>query len=346
MPRALIAISLIVLLALGVTSVRGKETEASKRESSIGRKVAPFSLADFRGKNWSLADFQESKVVVIAVLGTECPLVTQYGQGLAEMAAKYEQQGVAFLAINANKQDPLAEIAQFAKKSKIEFPLLKDAGNKVADALQAERTPEVFVLDAERVIRYHGRIDDQFTYGKGRDKPEQTWLASAIDELLAGKEVTTKEVAAIGCHIGRVLAPQANSEVTYSKQISRIFQDNCVACHRPGEIGPFALTNYEESVGWAEMIDEVVSEQRMPPWHADPKHGKFANDARLSDDEKSLIHRWVAAGAPEGDKKDLPPAKQFAEGWQIGQPDQVVYMSEKPYSVPAKGEVRYQYFVV
>ncbi|MGI8980367.1 MAG: redoxin domain-containing protein [Pirellulaceae bacterium] len=347
MPRAaLIATTLVTLLSLGVMSARAKEAADVKQKSFIGRKVAPFSLGDFRGKTWTLAEFSENKVVVIAFMGTECPLVTHYGPRLAELAAKYEQQGVAFLGINANQQDSLAEIAHFAKKSKIEFPLLRDAGNKVADALQAERTPEVFVLDAERVIRYHGRIDDQFTYGKGRDKPEQTWLATAIDELLSGKEVTTKEVASIGCHIGRLLTPKVDSDVTYSKQISRIFQDNCVHCHRPGEIGPFALTNYDESVGWAEMIAEVVSEQRMPPWHADPKHGKFANDARLSDEEKSLIHRWVAAGAPEGDKTDLPPAKQFADGWQIGQPDQIVFMSEKPYNVPAKGEVRYQHFVV
>src|SRR5438067_1368777 len=80
-------------------------------------------------------------------------------------------------------------MAHFAKKSGIEFPLLKDPGNKVANQFQAERTPEVFVLDSQRIIRYHGRIDDQFTYGKGRDKPEQTWLATAIEELLAAKGI-------------------------------------------------------------------------------------------------------------------------------------------------------------
>jgi peroxiredoxin len=338
--------SLMGLLGLWVASASAQEASAPKQVSPIGRKIEAFSLGDFRGKTWSLADFKDSKIVVVAFLGTECPLMTQYGPRLAELAAKYEQQGVAFVGINANQQDSLAEMAHFAKKSGLEFPLLKDAGNKVADQFQAERTPEVFVLDSERVIRYHGRIDDQFTYGKGRDKPQQAWLATAVEELLAGKDVSTKEVAAIGCHIGRVLTPKIESDVTYSKQISRIFRANCVGCHRPGEIGPFALTNYDESVGWAEMIDEVVSEQRMPPWHADPKHGKFANDARLSDEEKSLIHRWVAAGAPEGDKNDLPPPKQFVDGWQIGQPDKVIYMSENPYNVPAKGEVRYQYFVV
>ena len=66
----------------------------------------------------------------------------------------------------------------------------------------------------------------------------------------------------------------------------------------------------------------------------------------MSDDDKQLIARWVEAGAPEGDKANLPPPRQFTTGWQIGQPDQVVYMDDKPYNVPAKGEVRYQYFFV
>jgi hypothetical protein len=143
-----------------------------------------------------------------------------------------------------------------------------------------------------------------------------------------------------------VLQPQADSDVTYSRQIARIFQDHCVSCHRPGEIGPFSLTSYDEVVGWAAMIREVVSEQRMPPWHANPKHGAFINDARLSDEEKSLIDRWVEAGAPEGDQAELPPPREYVTGWQIGEPDMVVYMREEPFDVPAKGEVRYQYFVV
>src|SRR5258707_608129 len=74
-----------------------------------------------------------------------------------------------------------------------------------------------------------------------------------------------------GCHIGRVKKPAADSEVTYTKHIAAILNANCVFCHRPGQIGPFPLTSYEESAGWAEMMREVVEEQRMPPWHADPK---------------------------------------------------------------------------
>ena len=124
--------------------------------------------------------------------------------------------------------------------------------------------------------------------------------------------------ASQGCHIGRIKQPVANSDVTYTKHIATIFNNNCVYCHREKQIAPFPLTNYEEAVGWAEMIREVVNEQRMPPWHADPKYGHFSNDARLSDDDKALINKWVDNGAPEGDpqgsarrRRSSPKAGRF-----------------------------------
>jgi peroxiredoxin len=319
---------------------------AEPAASPLGRQIANFSLADFRGKVWSLDEVKDRQAVVVAFVGVECPLVAHYAPRLAELAARYAPSGVAFVAIDSNQQDSLAEIAAFARRHKLELPLLKDPGNQMADALGAKRTPEVFLLDRERRIVYHGRIDDQFTYGKQRPKIEQAYLTAALDQLLAGKKIETPHAEPLGCHIGRVLQPKADSDVTYSKQIARIFQERCVSCHRRGEIGPFALTSYDEVVGWAEMIREVVQEQRMPPWHANPAHGKFANDSRLSDEEKDQIARWVAAGAPEGDKRDLPPPRQITVGWQIGEPDAVVYMRAEPYQVPATGEVRYQYFVV
>ena len=95
------------------------------------------------------------------------------------------------------------------------------------------------------------------------------------------------------------------------------------------------------------MIDEVVRDERMPPWHPDPKYGHFANDMSLSDDEKELIYKWVAAGAPEGNPKDLPEPKQYAGSWMMpGGPDAVFYMTDEPVDVPAEGTVDYRYYVV
>jgi peroxiredoxin len=343
--RTLLALALVV--GCGVVGFAEDGSPKDKeRASRIGLQIDDFTLADVRGKTHSLADWKDRQLLVVAFVGVECPLVQQYASRLVEIAAQYDQRGVGVVAINANQQDSLAKMTHFERTHRIEFPLLKDPGNVVADRFAATRTPEVFLLDADRRVRYHGRIDDQFTYGKQRNAPEQHFLTAAIDQLLAGKEVATPETEPIGCLIGRVLKPQPDSKVTYSNQISRIFNQRCVECHRPGEIGPFSLTSYAEAVGWAEMIDEVVSEERMPPWNANPAHGKFINDARLPDEEKQLIRAWVAAGAPEGDRAQLPPSPEFVEGWRIGEPDQIVYMADKPFKVPARGEVKYQYFVV
>jgi peroxiredoxin len=343
-----------VLTLLTVVAVLAAGSIAAAAENSpIGKKIDDFAAQDFRGKDVSLGDFKDSKYVVVAFLGTQCPLAKLYGPRLAELAQEFQAQGVAFVGIDSNRQDSIAELAHYAKSHKIEFPLLKDAGNKIADQFGAERTPEVFLLDEGRTVRYWGRIDDQYGFsvkagyvGYQRDKPVARDLAAAIQELAAGKAVTNPQVASQGCLIGRVKAPVADSEITYSKHIARVFNDNCVYCHREGQIAPFSLTSYDESVGWAEMIREVVNDRRMPPWHADPKVGHFSNDARLGDDELALINQWVENGAPEGDPKDLPPAPQFAEGWQIPKPDAVIYMADKPYEVPATGTVEYQRFVV
>jgi hypothetical protein len=91
-----------------------------------------------------------------------------------------------------------------------------------------------------------------------------------------------------------------------------------------------------------------VTERRMPPWYADPKHGKFLNDRRLSAEEQKDLLAWIEAGCPKGDPKDMPAAREWPEGWQIGKPDLVLTMS-KPFSVPAQAPrsgVPYQHFII
>ncbi len=332
---------MIVLFAALLTA----GAAAAAEKSPIGRKAENFTLKDYRGKEHSLADYQDKKLVVLAFLGVECPLAKQYAPRLATLSEKYGPKGVAFLGVNSNSQDALTAIAASARIHKIEFPVLKDLENKVADAVGAVRTPEVFVLDRERIIRYRGRIDDQFGVGYARDKPTRTDLETALEELLAGKPVSKPETPVAGCFIGRVSTVKSEGKITFSNQVVRIFQERCVECHRKGDIAPFSLTSFKESAGWAATIAEVIEEGRMPPWHASPKHGKFRNDRRLTDEEKKTILQWVADSAPEGDPKRMPAPKTFVEGWQLPRkPDLVVDMAKTPYKVPAEGVVRYQYF--
>src|ERR1051325_6958290 len=93
---------------------------------------------------------------------------------------------------------------------------------------------------------------------------------------------------------------------TFTKDVAPIFYKNCTSCHRPGEIAPMSLLTYADARPFARAIAAQVSRGAMPPWHADPGHGEFLNDRRLTPQEKDTIARWVAAGAPEGAQADLP----------------------------------------
>lgn len=282
MRRSALTLALLFAVTLAVC-LRAAE------KSAIGRKIENFELQDFRGAAHELKEWADHDIVVVAFVGTECPVAKLYGLRLAELAGQYEAKKVGFVAIDSNQQDTLAKLAQYARVSKIEFPLLKDPSNAVADQFGAERTPEVFVLDKARVIRYRGRIDDQYVVGSSRNEPKHNDLAAALAELLAGKEVSTPETKATGCHIGRVNRRPARGEITYAKDIAPIVQKHCVACHRPGEIAPFTLTSYDDVVNWSATLREVVEEGRMPPWHADAEPGKFLNDRRLPAAEKKLL---------------------------------------------------------
>ena len=337
----------LVVFVMTISDSKCSIGAEKSRESALGRLVTNIGLTDYRGASVSLDDFKDKPVVVLAFLGTECPLAKIAVTKLNLLAKELEPRGVAILGINSNRQDSLAELATQAKDQAIAFPLLKDAGNKLADAAGAVRTPEVIVLDRDRKVRYIGRVDDQDGIGFRRDAAKRQDLKIAVEELLSDKPVSEPQTDVEGCRIGKVREPKTNSDVTYSKQIARILQDRCVNCHRAGQVAPFAMSSYDEVVGWAEMIAEVVQENRMPPWHANPQHGKFSNARSLPDAEKRMIQDWVNAGAPEGDRSDLPVPKTFVEGWQLPrEPDMVVTMRDKPFDVPDSGTVRYQYFVV
>ena len=338
-----------LVLSASVSSSMGSAT-AAERAASVGATMDDFSLQDFRGKSHSLSAYSDAQAIVVAFLGTECPLARLYGPRLQELANEYADKKVVFLGIDSNRQDSITEIDHYARTYGVEFPLLKDTGNVVADQFGAERTPEIFVLDADHVVRYRGRVDDQYGIGAGtgyaKVEVRRRHLPAALDEILAGKDVTEPLTDAPGCLIGRVRDPNLESPVTYSNQIARILQNNCVECHRAGQIAPFELREYDEVAGWAEMIEEVVREQRMPPWHADPHFGDFINDRSMSSEEKELIYEWVKNGAPEGDPAELPEPIEYNEGWVGPTPSEVIYMDDEPYKVAAEGIVEYQYFMV
>src|SRR5467141_692725 len=122
------------------------------------------------------------------------------------------------------------------------------------------------------------------------------------------------------------------AQTTFTKDVAPILQQNCQTCHRPGEAAPFSLLTYEQARPWAKAIKSEVLHKKMPPWFADPHYGKFSNDRALSQSDINTLVAWVDAGAPLGDPKDMPPQKQFVEGWTIPKPD-IVFQLPQPFPV-------------
>lgn len=161
------------------------------------------------------------------------------------------------------------------------------------------------------------------------------------------KHIAAAVVLLAGWFGAPAYAQSAASETvpTFTRDIAPIFYSHCTTCHRPGEIAPMSLLTYRDARPWARSISAHVSDGTMPPWHADPAHGSFANERRLTDAQKSTIARWVSGGAPEGNPSESPEQPRYSDGWNIGQPDVVLSMQED-YPIPASGTVPYRYLEV
>ncbi len=158
------------------------------------------------------------------------------------------------------------------------------------------------------------------------------------------------KVTVLVCGLGAAVfagvpADESAARVTFTRDVAPIFYQHCAECHRPGQIAPMSLITYQEARPWAKAIREKVLDRSMPPWLAAPGFGHFENERRLSQKEIDTLAAWVAAGAPKGDDKDLPPAPKLEEGWTLGRPDLVISLEEE-VSVPAEGVVPYKYFTV
>jgi hypothetical protein len=263
----------------------------------------------------------DSKLLVVVFSAPDCPVAKLYRPKLERMEKELQPRGVRFLTVRSD-----------------------DAA--LVRLLGARRTPEVFVLDPAGAVRYRGAIDDQYGVGFARESATKAWLADAVEALLSGRPPAVTSTEAPGCPIETPPeAPAAASKATFHKDVLPVLQKRCMDCHRPGQIGPFSLQTYEQVRKVGKRVRESVAAGRMPPWHADPKHGAWSNDRRLTPAELGALTTWVDGGMPEGSSRDAPPARKFVEGWTIGTPD-AVYAMPRPESVPAEGAVPYRYVKV
>ena len=339
----------VLALSVGLLSLAASVPDArDEATSGIGHKLAGFSLRDVAGKDRSLDELAGKRATIIVFLSTECPMSNSYLEPLGELVKKHEGQGVRLVLVNPSAQETESQVASHAREYSIQFPVLRDPDLTVADALGAKVTPEAFLLDSDRVVRYRGRIDDQYVSRvKRREQKTHNDLQEAIEELLAGKPVSRPETEALGCPIARPVAPKKTAgAVTFNHDVMKIMQDRCQTCHRPGQAAPFSLMNYHQAVKWASDIERVTSERIMPPWKPVAGFGHFRDEQRLTDDEIATIFAWINAGKPEGNPSDLPPPREFPSGgWQLGEPDLVLTMTDE-FKIYATGRDIIRQFVI
>jgi peroxiredoxin len=169
----------------------------------IGAEAPGFKLPGVDGKEYSLDSFSDKKALIVIFSCNHCPYVQAYEERIKAIQNDYSDKGVAVAAINSNEdkgypEDSFENMKKRAREKKFNFPYLRDEEQAAAKAYRASHTPEIFLFDENRKLVYQGKIDDNWQYP---DKVKTQYLRDAIDELLAGKEISVPETYSIGCTI-------------------------------------------------------------------------------------------------------------------------------------------------
>ncbi len=162
-------------------------------------KVENFTLKDYNGKSHSLKDFKNSKAIVVMFIATRCPVSNAYNARMESLYNEFKDKGISFIGINSNKAESVDEVKSHAKEHGLTFLILKDNQNKIADEFEASVTPEIYALNSNYEVEYHGRIDDS----RDENNVESKDLEKSLNEILAGKKVSNKRTKAFGCTIKR-----------------------------------------------------------------------------------------------------------------------------------------------
>lgn len=356
-----------ILQAVAASADEATSTKPTKMtKPGIGDKLEMLTFTDIRFLPRSLTDFVskqdpvQKRAFALVFTNTTCPLVQRYLPRLKALDEEFREQGVQFVAVNVGADDSIFDMATQAVDFDVPFPFVKDADGSCVAKCGVERTPEVVLIDADHRLRYRGRIDNSFRLGGTSPGAVKSNLRDAIVSLLAGEEIAVKETPVDGCLITSPADIEPSGKYNYTEHIASLVKQHCQNCHQPGTSAPFSLLTYDDVAGNAEMIAEVVQQQRMPPWYASTEHGSFTNARVMPSADRDKLIDWVRSGAPRGEGAeewhDSPSREEssVAESsedpsdpwagmkWQMGEPDLIL---EAPftYDVPADGYVDYKY---
>jgi peroxiredoxin len=202
MRRAIVAIAVAAVVAAVVAAgfVWARQGGVPASQITIGDKASNVSFVTLIGKGTQLYNLAGQKGALLIFVSVKCPVSNAYNERMADLARDYTARGFNVIGVNANRTEPADAVARHAQEHGLNFTIVKDPDNRVADYLGASFTPETYLFDANWVLRYHGRIDDskQLSAVSSRD------LRAALDAVAAGKPAPVAETKAFGCTINRV----------------------------------------------------------------------------------------------------------------------------------------------
>ena len=310
----------------------------------LDKPMRPIEMADSSGKRLSLETLRGKNATLVAFLSFECPISNRQIPLLKDLANRYRPVGVSVIGVVCDAESP-EELSRHIREFKIDFPVMHDPKKQVARHFLADTTPQVFLLDKSLVLRYFGAINDQYADRTTRlVAAKSAFAAEAIELILGGKDVVAKYSMAVGCPlVWEKPAAKKEGAVTFHRDIEPILQQHCQRCHRPNDVAPFSLLDYEDVLSWAEDIREFTAKRLMPPW---PITGglPLEGDISLSQKEIDLVGRWVEGGCPEGDRASAPQPVFFKsrEEWDDLRPPDLVLKMPDTFHLAANGEDHYR----
>jgi peroxiredoxin len=194
------ALALVCVMVGGASKVSSAGRQQEEAAGlAIGKTLGDFTLADVDGKKHSLASLKGTKGTVLIFVSVQCPVSNAYNERMEKLAQDYRARGINVIGINANSTESADQVKHHASEHHLSFTILKDEGNRIADILGAQHTPEAYLLDVNNRLLYHGRIDNS----RSADSISSNDLRDAIDATLAGQPVKNAYVRAFGCSIKR-----------------------------------------------------------------------------------------------------------------------------------------------
>ncbi len=296
---------------------------------SPGEAVGELSFKDIRFLPRSLEDFGPRTAFVFAFTSIEDTGRAELDTRLKALHHSLKDKNVEIAAIHPAPSDTIPKIAIHGIEYEIPVTLLGDPDGACARALGVERLGTLVIIDGrDKSLRYRGDLQG---------------LEAALSEVLAGVPVSEAERSVQGSALPVRTVPEASTPITYNEHVAPILNTHCVVCHRPGQTAPFALQDYRHAVTRADMILEVVLEERMPPWYGARKHGPFVNERTVTEAEKTLLSQWIQGNKLEGDPALAPAPPVFPDSeWAIGEPDLVLTAKDVEH-IPAEGFIPYRY---